>query len=118
MAESEEIKILQEDVETDTETEDTDLFDDLKRKAEDVEEKEEPKIDLDELFRNITVPDDIPVLEEDEDMGRKKKRAATKPKARKRPRHAPADEFERFGRVRSIRDLQIDDVDDTDEPES
>ena len=67
----------------------------------------EEKLSLEDLFKNLTIPDVVPI-EEDEEAGEpKKKKASGRSRvAKRRPKRA-ADDFERFDRVRSLRDLDL-----------
>jgi hypothetical protein len=56
----------------------------------------------------LTIPDVVPI-EEDEEAGEpKKKKASGRSRAAKRRPKRAADDFERFDRVRSLRDLDPD----------
>lgn len=72
---------------------------------EDAEEETGQKLSLDDLFKNLTIPDVVPV--EEEAVEPKKKRPAGRTRAKRRPKRA-GDDFERLGRVRSLRDLDPD----------
>ncbi len=83
------------------------------------------RLSLEELFRDIAVPQETPVAEEEDVVVKKRRRAPspTRARARRRPR-TPEDDFGRFDRVRSIRDLEDEfaapsggQLDDEDEPE-
>ncbi|MGI6633103.1 MAG: DNA-directed RNA polymerase subunit beta [Bacillota bacterium] len=68
----------------------------------------EEKLSLEDLFKNLTIPDVVPI-EEDEEAGEpKKKKASGRSRAAKRRPKRAADDFERFDRVRSLRDLDPD----------
>jgi hypothetical protein len=85
--------------------------DDEEEVQEEAQEEVEQKLSLDDLFKNLTIPTVVPA-EEDEEMGEpKKKRASGRARTRRRPRRA-ADDFERIGRVRSLRDLDLEDHED------
>jgi len=75
--------------------------------------KDDGRLSLEDLFKNLSLPEIVPVEEEEEEIpidDKKRKRAPAKGKAKaKKPKRA-ADDFERFDRVRSIRDLEDDDV--------
>lgn len=80
------------------------------------ERDEDTKMTFDQLFKQITIPDDVShVLEEDE-FAAKKKKKPTKAKVKRKVRRSALDDLDRLGRVRSIRDLEFDD--DEEEPES
>ena len=74
--------------------------------------KDEGRLSLEDLFKNLAIPEAVPA-EEDEEAGRddkKRKRAPAKGKTKaKKPKRASID-VERFDRVRSIRDLEDEDV--------
>mgnify|MGYP000852392202 CR=1 FL=1 len=70
------------------------------------EEEAETKISLEDLFKNINIPQEVQEVEEEVPTSKKRRATApTKTRARKRPR-AAADDFERFDRVRSLSDLE------------
>jgi hypothetical protein len=72
--------------------------------------KEEAKLSLEDLFKNLSVPEAVPAEEDETSEDKKRKRAPVKSKVKvKKPKRASED-IERFDRVRSIRDLEDEDV--------
>jgi len=76
--------------------------------------REGSKISFDELFRGISISNDLTSVDEDDFRGRRKRKAA-KGKVRRKSRRGMIDDLKRYDRVRSIRDLEIE---EEEEPES
>ncbi|MGI6643034.1 MAG: DNA-directed RNA polymerase subunit beta [Bacillota bacterium] len=68
-------------------------------------------LSLEDLFKDLSVPVEEPLIEEEETVSKRKRRASgsTRTRARKRPR--VAEDFDRFHRVRSLSDLEPEDED-------
>lgn len=99
---------LDVDVDVDIDDEDTAIPEDI---------GDDERMTFDQLFKEVSVPDDISdLMEEEEEPPKKRKKSRPK----RRERLGPLDDLERLGRVRSIRDLESleDDFEDDDEPES
>ncbi|MGI6627145.1 MAG: DNA-directed RNA polymerase subunit beta [Bacillota bacterium] len=79
------------------------------------EREEDTKMTFDELFKGVTVPDDVSKVLEEDELAVKKKKKPARVKAKRKVRRTAMDDLGRLGRVRSIRDLEFD---DEDEPES
>ncbi len=74
--------------------------------------REESRLSLEDLFKNLSVPAVVPAEEDEEATqdDKKRRRAPAKGKVKaKKPKRASLD-VERFDRVRSSRDLEDDDV--------
>ncbi|HHW18415.1 MAG TPA: DNA-directed RNA polymerase subunit beta [Firmicutes bacterium] len=81
------------------------------------EQEEDAKVAFDQLFKGISIPHDLPdadIEEDEEEFSGKKRKKPVKAKGKKKARRID-DDFERFDRVRSIRDLELE---DEEEPES
>jgi len=75
--------------------------------------KDDGRLSLEDLFKNLSVSETVPVEEDEgpaqDDKKRKRTPAKGKTRTAKKPKRQ-GDDFERFTRVRSIRDLEDDDV--------
>ncbi len=65
-------------------------------------------LSLEDLFRNINVPVEEPLAEE-EDASKRKRRATVPVRTRAKKRQRTSDDFDRFHRVRSLSDLEPED---------
>ncbi len=92
------------------------VFEDLPKEDLEAGEPQAPeqaadRLSLEDLFRDLSVPPKVSPAEDDESSTTKKRRRATtpaKPRSRKRLR-TQQDDFDRFDRVRSLRDLEPED---------